>query len=364
MQNKTSRKNYQIDFIKLFLAVCVFLYHARLYAPSDSVIREVTNKFGWFSVHFFFIISGLFMAAGCQRLKDKPTDNCGKESLEFIWRKIKSLAPLYYVTFAICFVVYYIIHLRQNMWNEPISLLRDLAMKSIPELFMIQMGGVRPCGINSITWYISAMFLAMLPMYYLKQKFPDFFFHILTPLLAILLYGFFYNSEKPFFEQNNFVLIFTGGFLRACCGISFGVIAYMLAEKIKEWAKDKSGMVKITVLEILLTLILTVVWFSRNYDAAVLFPAFLLFPVLLAVIFSGKSYISRFFNKGVFRHCGTISMWIYMNHYVGRLVVNNLYYFQRFSYVEKYLYMAGITMISVIISFVTLKMISKIKCTK
>lgn len=354
------KKNFQIDFIKLFLSICVFLYHARLYAPKGSLIREVSNKFGWFSVHFFFIISGLFMAAGYQRLKDKPTDNCGKESLEFIWKKIKSIAPLYYVTFAICFVVYYIIHLRQNMWNEPVSILTDLAMKSIPELFMIQMGGVRPCGINSITWYISAMFLAMLPMYYLMRKCTDFFFHILTPLLSIFLYGFFYNSEKVYFEQNNFVLIFTGGFLRACCGISFGIMAFMLAEKIKEWSNSKNKRMKITVLEVALTVIFLVVWLRRTLDASVLFPAFLLFPILLAVIFSGKSYISKIFQSRIFSYCGTISMWIYMNHYVGRLIVNNLYYFQNVSYIAQYFYMILFTLISMGISITVLRICKKI----
>jgi hypothetical protein len=89
-----------------------------------------------------------------------------------------------------------------------------------------------------------------------------------------------------------------------------------------------------------------------------------LFPIFLAVVFSGKSYISKLFDKQIFRHCGTVSMWIYMNHYVGRLVVNNLYYFQKFSYVENYLFMAGISIISVVISFVALKIISKIKCVK
>jgi len=293
-KNSASCKNYQIDAMKLFFAVCVFLYHARIFAPSGSIIRDISNKFGWFSVHFFFVISGLFMAAHYFREKEYDKNRCGKQSICYVMSKIKSIAPLYLITFAIDFIVYYILNIYNNKGENVIITFINLAAKAIPEFFTLQMFGVRPIGVNSITWYLSAMFIAMLPMYYIMKKKPDFFFYILSPILAMSLFAFFYNSDEPFYDQNSFAFIFTGGFLRAVCGISFGVLSYLIADFIKSYFAKKSLL--ITAVEVSFSFFFLLIWFMRTLDASILFPVSMLFPIILAIVYSEKSYVSVIFR--------------------------------------------------------------------
>lgn len=348
-KNSASCKNYQIDAMKLFFAVCVFLYHARIFAPNGSIIRDISNKFGWFSVHFFFVISGLFMAAHHFREKEYDKSSCGRQSICYIMSKIKSIAPLYLITFAIDFIVYYILNIYNNKGENVIITFINLAAKAIPELFTLQMFGVRPIGVNSITWYLSAMFIAMLPMYYIMNKKPDFFFYILSPILAMSLFAFFYNSGEPFYDQNNFVFIFTGGFLRAVCGISFGVISYLIADFIKSHFAKKS--LFITAVEVSFSLFFLVIWFMRTLDASILFPASMLFPIILAIVYSDKSYVSVIFRCSIFRYLGRCSMWLYMNHYVARKIISETWLLNISDYKIKYIFMFAITLLSCLLCY-------------
>lgn len=348
-KNSTSCKNYQIDAMKLFFAICVFLYHARIFAPNGSIIRDISNKFGWFSVHFFFVISGLFMAAHYFREKEYDKGSCGRQSMCYVMSKIKSIAPLYFTTFAVDFIVYYVLAVYNNKGTNALITFIHLAAKAIPELFTLQMFGVRPIGVNSITWYLSAMFIAMLPMYYIMKKKPDFFFYILSPILAMSLFAFFYNSGEPFYDQNNFVFIFTGGFLRAVCGISFGVLSYLMSDFIKSHCSEKSLL--ITAVEILFSFFFLVIWFIRTLDASILFPTSMLFPIILAIVYSERSYVSVIFRSSVFRYLGTWSMWLYMNHYAARKIISETGLMNISDYRVKYIYMAAITLLSCVLCY-------------
>lgn len=354
-------KNYQIDAIKLFLAVCIFLYHARLYAPAGSLIREVSNKFGWFSVHFFFVISGLFMANSYFKTKDASGEDCGKQSLMYVLKKMKSIAPLYYITFSMDFIVCYLLTIYNDMTADRLGIFIDMLVKAVPELLTLQMCGIRPIGINSITWYLSAMFLAMLPMYYIMKKKPDFFFYILSPLMAIFLFAFFYNSGEPLYDQNNFVLVFSGGFLRACCGISFGAVSYLLSAFFKTHITHKKQMICITALELLLTLLCMIVWIKPTLDSKLLYPAAFLFPVMLSIIHSEKSYVSKLFKCRFFRYFGTWSTWLYLNHFAARRIIDETSLFEAEGYAAQYVCMLAITLLSCVLCYAIKWLAGKIR---
>ena len=43
---------------------------------------------------------------------------------------------------------------------------------------------------NEPTWYISALFIAMLPLAYIMIKNRDFYVHVFAPITAIILFGY------------------------------------------------------------------------------------------------------------------------------------------------------------------------------
>lgn len=342
-------KNKQIDFVKFFLSICVFLFHARLSADKHTYIREISNKFGWFSVHFFFVISGLFMTVHYNKVKEKPIENCGKESIQYVLGKFKSIAPLYFSSFLICFTARIIYEISDRKNKDILTTVIEFIIKSIPEMFSIHMSGVRPIGIDNVTWYLSAMFLAMIPLYYIMRKNSDFFFFILSPMLSLGLFGAFYRSNEPLINQNKMILIFTGGFLRAVCGICFGALSYQIAEALRKKMDTKQKHIYITLTEIFLTLIFLYAWFEPTINVKVLFPMALLFPIILAIIYSQTSYISKIFNSSIFKYCGTLSLWIYLNHYIGRIIIENSDSLKKLDTLEKYLFMLVSMIISMII---------------
>ncbi len=348
-------KNYQIDIMKFLLAICIFIYHGRIWAPAGSFVRETSEKFGWVGVHLFFIISGFFMAANHFKNKDVTTNTPGKDSLKYVWNKIKGIAPIYYATFGINFIVRAGVIFYQNPNANMFDKMIELIAKALPESLFLQMSGVRPIGINSITWYISAMFIAMVPLYYIMKKKPDLFFYILSPLFAIGLFGAFYNGERPFYDHNGFTGIFSGGVIRAICGLCFGVVGYLVYIQIKEHINTKKQMIWLTVCEVLLLAYSAIIWMQRSYNYRILFPWILLFPVVVAIAYSKKSYVSKICSFKIFSKCGIWSTYIYLNHYVGRMLISELNLLSDKGYVARYGLYFAITAISCLISFIAVK---------
>lgn len=186
-----SKRNYQLDALKFFFTLCIFLYHARLLAPAGGLARQISDKWGWFGVHFFFIVSGMLMANSFMRHRTEQTQEPGKAAVRFVVHKFRSIAGIYFISFSFNFVIRFCIELHAHQDVSTLTTLWKLILGSVPELFLVQMSGVRQIGVNSVTWYISAMLLVMLPLYYFLCKKPDFFLHVFCPTAALMLYGFF-----------------------------------------------------------------------------------------------------------------------------------------------------------------------------
>lgn len=359
-----AKRNYQIDVLKLFFTICIFLYHARLYAEPGMPIRAVANKWGWFGVHFFFIISGMLMVNSFMNKQENQLHEPGKSALQYVFNKFQSLAPAYFITFGFNFIIYLLIDLSDRGGESVAVVVRNLIYQSIPEFFAIEMCGVRPIGVNSVTWYISAMLLAMLPLYYILIKNKDFFLYIFSPLAALGLYGYFYQDTEVLFDQNSFVLLWSGGFLRACCGICFGAVAWLFADYLRKTAKNETYSKKITALEVLVMLLFVGIWFADTLNLELLYPAMLLLPVLCGIAFSGKSHIARLFSTPVLRHINGISLAIYLNHYAARQLIDGFELLEGRDYRLRYLCMILLTALFCGLYMLIQRGIQKIRATK
>ena len=82
-----SKRNYQLDALKFFFTLCIFLYHARLLAPAGGLARQISDKWGWFGVHFFFIVSGMLMANRVMRHRTEKIKEPGQAAGRYEERK-------------------------------------------------------------------------------------------------------------------------------------------------------------------------------------------------------------------------------------------------------------------------------------
>lgn len=77
----------------------------------------------------------------------------------------------------------------------------------------------------------------------------------------------------------------------------------------------------ITVTEIIINVLFFYVWIIYKSTFQMLYCIMLLVPVIIAIAFSGKSYINKIFKHNFFKHCNTISLMFYLNQMVPTAIV-------------------------------------------
>lgn len=61
-------RNYQLDVLKLFFALLVAVSHTDVFVGENTRITSAyLARLGWWSVYFFFIVSGLLMVSHYMR---------------------------------------------------------------------------------------------------------------------------------------------------------------------------------------------------------------------------------------------------------------------------------------------------------
>ncbi len=93
-----TQRNYQLDVLRLLFAICIFLYHGKMFFEKDSLFRSIADKWGWVGVHFFFMVSGLFMVNSLVKKPIPERADPGKTALQFVLNKFKGIAAPHYIT--------------------------------------------------------------------------------------------------------------------------------------------------------------------------------------------------------------------------------------------------------------------------
>ena len=217
-----TKRNYGLDFLKLFLTILVFWVHTSPFKGNDTNIK-FPFQLGEISVHFFFIISGMLMANSIIRKKEDITSS-GKATISFVLKKIKPISGKYICAFLICLVVSIY---TSDKSDGIIGAVLYKVTRIFPEIFYLQASGIwLDC--NKPTWYLSAMFICMLPLAYLLYKKRDFTLYVFAPITSILIYGWICKSNSWEFISADLYGFFTGSLIKAMCGLSFVICAYKI----------------------------------------------------------------------------------------------------------------------------------------
>ncbi len=327
-----TKRNYQLDVLKLFFTLMVFLYHTGYHFSNENTTMpfEMTwQPIGQVSVHSFFIISGLLMINSFCRKADVYEKEPGKYALGFTMNKYKAIALPYLTALFIHVCIYFYCH-ESDLATEKLPML-------VPEILPIFQSGVNVSMINFHTWYISAMLISLLPLSYILFKNKDLYINVFAPVAALLTMGFMYSSEYTgskhhLLGNNMFCGFINGGLIRAACGICFGAVAWLIYKKIDTGVKEKKQRILLTIAEILLYLLFFYVWFHTDGRPQYTYIAKLLLPVIIAVVFSQKSYISCLFKSKLFSKCGSLSLAIYLTHWAGEKIIKEFYPDESFKY--------------------------------
>ena len=154
------KHNGIISFWKFCFCMLIIIFHGNVFAANSG---EALFSKGSIGVEFFFLVSGFLLAkTAFRRNEQEPnTENLGKETFHFIWKKYLFFLP--YVFFAGLLNL-----ILQNVCGN-IDLSQNVL--SILDMLLLRMTGLKVNVIIGQVWYISAMLLSMMILYPLLRKY-------------------------------------------------------------------------------------------------------------------------------------------------------------------------------------------------
>lgn len=303
MKNPTYNKDYysNIQLYRLVFIIPICLYHL-------GTIKILHH--GYLAVEFFFIISGFMIYQSIDK-KIRPK--------EFLVQRYKKLYPEY--IFAL--IIYFEYLIINNLINFDFYKIKEIFLKLIPEIFLLQDLGIWGGGNNYPLWYLAILVWGGFFLYCLLFKYEYFTVHIFSPLIIILYYS--YNFKvQPSIELWNVSIFISNPLLRGLADMCIGVLLF----KLWNFIKNNNYILKYGFILKIIGLIGIIICFtSQTYlDKYVL----LFYPILIIGILSSKMQ-SKFINN-----LGKYTYPIYLNHafiiglvkqYLGeKLLSSNLFY--------------------------------------
>lgn len=301
-----------VEIWRLAFAISIVLCHA-MYLPWDTDtagnMKFHVNSLG---VEFFFILSGFLMAKSA--CGGGASLSLGSETTAFLLKKLKPIYPAF--LFAACFELVIRFTLRMvdiSDWKNIVYNVWDLLF-----LRVFGLGGTTDLLVGA-SWYLFALFPAMWLLFPLLRKYTNVFLHIIAPLLALCLFGWFerrYGNINYALHLNEWNVCL--GLLRAIAEVSIGCVAYVLCETMKAKYKNNRPSVLLTILEVacLAAIFPFAIFGTRSRTD---FLCILLICVGIIAAFSEKSYTNILLAKIPDRWIANLSSYsvaLYLNHYV------------------------------------------------
>lgn len=301
-----------IEIWRFLFSLSIVLCHAELlpWNVSADGVRHINASTQ--GVEFFFMLSGFLMAQSVYREKrmSSSLDNLGGDTLSFLIRKMRPILPAYLFAATFELAIHYL--LRSSKPTGVIFRVWDILF-----LRATGLGYGRPMAVGG-SWYLSAMFVAMWILYPLLKRYTNVFTHIIAPLSAFFIFGWF---EWKHGHLNFALSIQNGvclGLLRAISVMCMGMFCYELCEKVKLKFSNSKPSILFTAAELLsLGGILYITSQLRRTKAD--FLCILLIGIGIIAAFSGKSHVSLWLknvNPRIISWFSSYSLTLYLNHYV------------------------------------------------
>ncbi|MBR2353374.1 MAG: acyltransferase [Clostridia bacterium] len=304
------KRNGSIDYLKFLFSIVIVLYHYGLGFWGGYIVVEG-----------FFMITGYLMIGSLMRNRSEgelPADSTAK----FVLHKYSEIFwPLLFSAISGFLIWEFLIYEHTA----------ELAFTRIPyllfEVFPVQVAGFSGFWATGVSWYLSAMLIAVALIHPFAKKDPLRFSYTVAPIASILLYGFLCYHFGNLDLSNSWVLdgLLNGALLRAVADICAGCILWCLVHRAKE--KISMGMrIFYTVAELAglwyLFQTITTQGKARTWEDFIL--AALIFGVLYLAL-SGKTLFSLIPANPVSRAMATISTYIYLNHYAWNIYFDQTY---------------------------------------
>jgi len=234
--------------------------------------------------------------------KASNTDNCaelGKETTDFLLRKVRAIMPIYLVACALV-SLYFLVSGKDYRF----------VIERLPSLLFIQRTGIIEKEFIGLAWYISSMLLCMAILYPLLRKHYQMFSLIYGPIFALLIIGFLIHTTGYLGGVSDWLGVTFKCNYRAFAELSLGTACFELSRMIsrKEWAKGKRFFFSISALLFTLLSVASTLSTKRIFN-----DGFVLISMCISVIilFGKVGILSRtrvLYDNKVFAFLGKLSM--------------------------------------------------------
>ncbi len=298
------KRNGAIDFWRFIFSLVIVSFHTFHYESINGIQPFIGGNS---SVEFFFLVSGFLMAQSADRVTDAK-DRLGAETARFMTRKIKGLYPEFAVAWVMAFIV---MHLAEKTFSLT-SIVKDF-LTGLWELCLLRMSGLAGYRANVVTWYISAMILAMLVLYPLLIKYKDTFFVIAAPCISIFLLGYMYQVFGNLNGGTAWEGFYYRGLMRAFADLSLGCIAWKLCQAIKKYEYTRLARTIFSIIELggyLFCLFLM----SGRVSPDMSFVLLMVFFICVPITFSHAAVTAGLFDNRLCYFLGKASFSLYIGH--------------------------------------------------
>lgn len=276
MSSMLKCRNSSIDLLKLLFAITVVLFHF----GGRQGVNMVTG--GYLVVEGFFMITGYFMMNSASKARE---NDIARDTLRFISRKYSSIfLPLLFSVTAI--------YKNYALKELPFEIIYMLS-----EILPLQITGMHTLASTGVSWYLSAMLLALLILYPIARTAGKKFSKIICPILVFVIYG----SLCLKFKQLNIItdlyyeLPIRAGLLRGIAGICTGCMIYECVKATEKHKLTRLGEICFLVAEIVCVVFITVTICSHAKQVTDFFTLPFFF-VLIYSFFGRKSLFSKDFS--------------------------------------------------------------------
>lgn len=277
-------RNYAFDGLKLLFILIVVLHHSNF---LDSYLFH-----GHMSVEFFFMTSGYFLMRTAMH-------NHGISCKDYIRNRLKKIYPHYFFSFLVLFIFL-------GLFSS-YEVNGAFFFKGLTEMLMVQNLGFFSGGFNYPCWYISVLFYAGIVLFFLVRHLPAKVFYIIGTCTSVAVYGYLLFSNNGNIEVWDTVFVFHLPLWRGISGIIFGMLIYVLHQKIN-FSNCSRFFCALEVLSLITILVLMCI--SKNLDH------FILVAIILLLIAVGnpQSLILRLSKNALVLHGIQYEYAIFLNH--------------------------------------------------
>ena len=318
-----SSKISTIELWRFILTVAIALGHLNTFIWRDS--GEDLIFTGGRVLAFFLFLSGYFLMAHYQKHKKEDSAKPAASAWKYTGGRFKALYPTIFMGVLFAFIV------RNAISGTKITEIFGVFMDSIWEFLGIsQIGAVGLLELKTVVvdpvagvsqlwngplWYISALIIAGLFLYYIVSKSEDFFTGLFAPLFVVLTYASVGLTDIGWDRTSVNAIGFPNGLARVMAGMCIGmliyyVVDYLRKKKFSEGMKLTFSVLHIGIAIFLIYTIYAGISWSEFTNGIII----LLFTIILL---TNKDYISVLYdNSSVCNFLGRLSLYYYASHIV------------------------------------------------